>query len=290
MARAGSRALSFDAAHAPLELRRGAGWAAAVHPDWRAALERAGWLRAAPFVDRDEAPTPLPDRQSGRGAVYRVSLGVGTAVLRPLRRGGWLGRLLGPRLFGPARPLAELYVTAALRTLGASVPEPVLALAWRAGGPFWRGLVATREVSGARDGHTFLASRPSKSEIREVLAVTGSTLRRFHDVGGRHPDLNLGNLLVRNAGADAGHRAEVWVIDLDGARVGTAVSARRRMRELMRLYRSLRKNGAADRDRLAAYLFHSYWAGNRALRSRMLRWRRLYSLEVAIHALRYRGG
>ncbi len=78
-----------------------------------------------------------------------------------------------------------------------------------------------------------------------------------------------------------------WIIDLDGARLRPRKSARARMRELMRLFRSLRKSAFPDRKRLAIRVFHHYCAGDRALRSALLRWYRLEQVRVAIHALRY---
>ncbi len=263
----------------------GAGWVAAVHPAWRDDLAAGGWLRRAP-IDPDRHAGRVADPEpSGRGEIYRVQFKAGPAVVRPVRRGSWLRPLLGSRLLGPRRPLAEIRVTAALRTRGAPVPEPVMALAWRASGPFWHALVATREEANSLDGRAFLATRPPRAMLRDAVRAAGSALRDFHDAGGRHRDLNLGNLLIQRV---AGGSARVWIIDLDGARAGPIPSPRQRMQELMRLHRSLRKSARGDLLRLSVGLFHSYCRGDRELRARMLRWRRLEALRVAIHALHYR--
>ena len=289
MARPRSGALSSASSDLPLETLRGEDWIAIVHAPWRKALTEAGWLARAPLEKRTPAASlgVEPRKHAGRGDVYRVSLEPGPALLRPVRHGGWLAPLLGPRLAGPGRPFAELRATASLWALGAPVPEPVMALAWRSGGPLWRALVATRELPDTLDGHAFLSIHPSRAAVHAALVAAGGALRHFHDTGGRHRDLNLGNLLLKVADPPDTSATRVWVIDLDGARVGAPPSPRRRLGELMRLYRSLRKRGGGDCARLAAGLFRSYCAGDRALRAHMLRWRRLEEMRVAVHALRY---
>ncbi len=294
MARPGGGALSADArgpgaaseppADAPLDLHRGRGWLAAVHPAWRPALAAAGWLRRAPLEAGCRAEPFETGAGGGRGGVLRADLDSGTIVVRPLRRGGWLGPLLGGRLLVPLRPMAEARVTTRLLARGAPVPLAVLALAWRVG-LGWKALVATEELPGARNSRAWLDAESRPAARRRAASAAGGALRRFHDAGGRHRDLHLGNLLVTDTG---GTPPRIHVIDLDRARVGAPPSPRRRMRELMRLYRSLCKSGVADRARLAAAAFRTYCAGDRSLRGRMLRWRAVEALRIAVHSLAYR--
>lgn len=156
-----------------------------------------------------------------------------------------------------------------------------MALAWREGAIFWRGLIATREIDDVDNGFAFLARALQGATLHASLAAAGRALRQFHDAGGEHPDLNLGNLLISRS------EPRAWVIDLDGARCRHSAGARSRMRQLMRLFRSLRKNGTPDRNRLAIRVFHHYWRGDRALRAALLRWHRYERCRVALHALRY---
>ncbi len=289
MAHTGGGALSAEAPRSdtqddtPLDLHRGRGWLAAVHPAWHAALGEAGWLQCAP-LDAGCAAEPFESGVGGgRGGVLRVRLAPAAIVVRPVRRGGWLGPVLGTRLLAPTRPLAEARATETLRRRGAPVPLLVLALAWRRGRLGWEAVVATREEPGARNGRVWLETHGRSAARRRAAEAAGRAIRRFHDAGGRHRDLHLGNLLV----ADGAEGPSVRVIDLDGARVGALPSARRRMRELMRLYRSLLKADIPDRRRLAAAALHGYCAGERELRGALLRWRGVEALRVAVHRLAY---
>jgi 3-deoxy-D-manno-octulosonic acid kinase len=230
----------------------------------------ARWLREAPGPG-GRAPTallPLPDQAR--------------CLLRPVRHGGLLGPWLGAALLGMRRPLAELRATAALRAAGAPVPAAVLALGERAAGPVYRAAVATVFEEKAEDGAHFLARAHRPEDVWAAAAAAGRAVRRFHDAGGRHADLNLRNLLLRSTpdGFDA------LVIDLDKARVGAPPDPARRMAELMRLYRSARKLGLLDRlgPRGLARFFAAYTEEDRSLRSalrarlprelRRLRWHR----------------
>jgi hypothetical protein len=161
--------------------------------------------------------------------------------LRRVVHGGALAPLWRGRLAGPGRVHNELLITADLRKRGAPVPRAVLGVALRAGG-LWRASLATIHIEGAADGITFLASRPTPGEVEPAAEAAGRALRSFHDCGGWHRDLHVGNLLVRSE-AD-GYRA--WVIDLDRARAGTPPEAARRRRELRRLTHSIEKRRLED--------------------------------------------
>jgi 3-deoxy-D-manno-octulosonic acid kinase len=176
--------------------------------------------------------------EGGRGPAARLALADGDSLL--LRRslhGGALGPLLGDRWLTLRRPLAELRVTSALRAAGAPVPTPVLALGWRNTGLLWQAAVGTVVEEDTVDARAFLEAAPDPQAVGEATTAAGLAIRRFHDAGGRHADLHLGNLLLRTSPA----KPRAVVIDLDKARILDQVTAARRMRELMRLYRSVVK-------------------------------------------------
>ena len=191
-------------------------------------LER--WLAAAPSAGEGRAATALVSLPGGGPPV----------VVRRLRHGGLFGPLLGERYLDAERSLRELEVTARLRAAGAPVPEPVLALALRRG-PYWAHALATVYEEGAVDALAFLRSAPDEARVLRAAAAFGAAVRRFHDAGGRHADLHLKNLLLRETRAGA----EALVIDLDRGAAGAAPAPQRRARELGRLWRSLAKRGVA---------------------------------------------
>lgn len=218
----------------------------------------------------------------GRGATALLPLPGGERLLlRPLRHGGFFGPLFGDRWLGLRRPLRELAANAALRERGAPVPRPLLVLGLRRG-PFWSAAFGTLYERDARDGLTLLDAGPAPRELAAATRSAACAVRRFHDAGGRHADLHLGNLLFRR-GADG---PEALVIDLDQARVGTPPDARRRMRELMRLYRSLCKRGAPEplRARGCARFLHAYCDGDRRLRAALLEFLPGEQRRLARHA------
>lgn len=205
-------------------------------------------------------------------------------VARRLVHGGMLGPLLGDRFLGLGRPLNELQVTRALRSAGAPVPEPVGMVSERHG-PFRRLAVLTVFEEGTEDALSFLRSGPEPARMLRAAAATGRAVRRFHDAGGRHADLHVKNLLVR----ERGEALEVCVIDLDKARQTLGLTPDERMSQVMRLFRSLLKRGVLRRvgRRGCARFLSAYCADDRPLRRAMMRQVDAELRKVAIHALRY---
>jgi tRNA A-37 threonylcarbamoyl transferase component Bud32 len=158
-------------------------------------------------------------------------------LLRAVRHGGWLAPLWGDRILGTARPSRELDVTRSLRERDAPVPEPVLAVAHRLAGPLQRAAVATVFEEDSADALRFLSAAPSAERVASACRAAGRAVRRLRDAGGRHRDLHLGNLLLRED--DSG--ADCTVVDLDRARVVASVSPSARMTEIGRLLRSALK-------------------------------------------------
>ena len=191
-------------------------------------LARNGESRGDPSGRAPTRVTRLPDSEA-KLHVRRVVHG---GLLAPL----WIGRLAGID-----RVRNELLVTAELRERGAPVPRAVLAFALRSG-PLWRASIATIHIEAAPDGITFLRGQPSADRIERAADATGRAVRRFHDVGGRHRDLHLGNLLVR----EEDREVEAWVIDLDRCGAGQPPAEARRRHELRRLERSVAKRDVHD--------------------------------------------
>jgi 3-deoxy-D-manno-octulosonic acid kinase len=255
-----------------------------VQADWHEAVRGLALLMPGGL---ERWLASAPSGGSGRAATALVSVpGTGPrVVVRRLRHGGVLAPLFGDRYASAARVLRELDVTARLREAGAPVPEPVLALARRHGLAFSLALATVYE-EGAVDALAFLASGPEDARLERAAAAVGGALRRFHDAGGRHPDLHVKNLLLREtrAGADA------IVIDLDRGRAGAAPEPRARAAEIGRLWRSLVKRRMSGRvgERGAAAFLAAYCAGDRALRDALVRRFPAELRKTRLHALLYR--
>ena len=255
-----------------------------VRSEWHPTVRRLALLAPGGF---ERWLAGAPSAGAGRGATGLVALAAGgpAAVVRRLQHGGLLGPLLGERYLSATRALHELEVTAGLRSAGAPVPEPVFALALRRG-PFWTHALATLYEEGAVDALQFLASSPDESRVLRAAAAIGAAVRRFHDAGGRHPDLHVKNLLLRETRAGA----EAIVIDLDRGAAGAKPGLPARARELGRLWRSLTKRGVAEGvgERGVAAFLAAYCAGDRELREALGRRLPAERRRTAWHALLYR--
>ena len=221
----------------------------------------------------------------GRNSILELP-GTSTRLhIRPLVHGGILARLTGTRFSSLERPIAELHTTAALARRGAPVPKPGFALGRRRGW-FWQTAVGSVHEAGTLDGAAYLESNPDRASLERAARAAGSAVRRLHDLGCRHADLHIKNLLIR----ESRDTSEVIIVDLDRARLDAELTPRRRMLELMRLHRSLQKRGSREalHPRIQASFFFAYLRGDSELRHRMLVYQRFEALRVRVHALLYR--
>jgi len=226
----------------------------------------------------------------GRGAAPSVALRRDVSViLRRYQHGGVFGGFTGLLHLGPSRALDELRVTARAEASGAPVPHVICLALWPAAGPFWSALIGTREERGARDLFEVLLASEDASTRRPLLREVGAAVRRLHDAGVDHRDLQLHNILV----VEEGGRRRIVVIDLDRASYHSSgrLASRLRARSLGRLTRSVVKNGLwherIGRRELAAFV-GAYTAGDRHLRKELRGWIRGEQWKLALHRFRYR--
>jgi 3-deoxy-D-manno-octulosonic acid kinase len=200
--------------------------------------------------------------------------------LKRLRRGGLLAAVWRDRFVGRERLLDNLRLP--VEALRREVPTaaPLALLIERAGPWLYRGWLALEELD-ATDLRTRLA-RGNGLEGEELRAVM-RLVRRMHERGVDHRDLNLGNLLV---GPGAGPPA--WVVDLDRARLrDRPLGFRARLRALRRLERSYVKcahprSASADVRRS---VYAAYAGEDTGLGRRLERCRRAGRLWIGLHRL-----
>lgn len=190
----------------------------------------------------------------GRGLTLHVPAPAGAAaaegerwVVRHYRRGGAVARINEDRYLdiGTRRPVRELKASHAARERGLPTPQ-VIGFAFHPTGVWYRADIVTRWVPDSVDLAAVLfpddpASQPAERG-RRAMALTGELVRRAHEAGLVHNDLNLKNVLLQHFDADAGERASGWLLDLDRAAV-TRDSVAKFERDLMlrRFARSLKK-------------------------------------------------
>lgn len=222
---------------------------------------------------------------AGRGGTARLRLADGTAaVLKQMRRGGALATLWRDRYPGTRRLLDNLLVPLEALRRGVPTARPLAMLLL--GGPpgLCRAWAAFQEIENAPDLTVYLGSTDPPT-IEEIDVVT-DVVRKMHQEGIEHRDLNLGNLLLRRR-PDA--RSEAFVVDLDRARLWEGpVPLRQRIRALCRLERSSvklfgeRPIAAFD---LRRRWYEAYAQDDRALAARLDKARRANHLKLGLHRL-----
>lgn len=177
----------------------------------------------------------LSRSRAGRGAVAFVRAGDQQWALRHYRRGGVAARFSRDRYVWTGRDrtrsFREWRLLAALRSRGLPVPAPVAAAYWRSGMSYAADLI-TRRIPDARPLSDRLAAGPLAAHQWRAV---GACIRRFHDAGLCHADLNAHNLLLDDA-------QRPWLLDFDRGRLRRPGSWRQA--NLARLYRSLKKIAA----------------------------------------------
>ena len=222
---------------------------------------------------------------AGRGGTARLRLADGTtAVLKQMRRGGALAALWRDRYAGTRRLLDNLRIPLEAVRRGVSTARPLAMLLVPGPPGFNRAWAAYEEIAGAPNLIDYLRSAepPTDQEIDDVAGV----IRKMHDEGIEHRDLNLGNLLLRRRD---NAEAEAFVVDLDRGRLwDRPVPLRLRIRALCRLERSTVKlfgERPIEEFDLRRRWYEAYARDDRALAARLDKARRANHLKLGLHRL-----
>jgi 3-deoxy-D-manno-octulosonic acid kinase len=180
----------------------------------------------------------------GRGTTHFVDIDGQPCVLRHYRRGGLVARLLGDRYLRTSltetRAWREWHLLAELIEQGLPVPKPVAARVVTVG-PFYRADLITQQLLDTRS----LAQSLQQTALSEAQwRAIGATIRRFHDAGVYHADLNAHNILLDEKRSDKS--GQVYVIDFDRGEK-RCPSPGWQQANLARLRRSLDKLGAQQK-------------------------------------------
>ncbi len=147
----------------------------------------------------------------GRGAAYFIKIDDRNLVLRHYRRGGAMAALLGDRYrwHGEAstRPFTEWRLTYRLHRAGLPVPAPVGAR-YRQDGTSYSGDILTERLPTV--GSLAECLRTGALSVTTWIAI-GRCIRRFHDLGVDHADLNAHNILLSEE--------QIYLVDFDRCRL-----------------------------------------------------------------------
>ena len=141
-------------------------------------------------------------------------------------------------LFG-SRSSRELAITEEIRSSGIPTVQPIAAIHRFILWPLYQAYFLSLEIPSSKDLIQYfweIGTRPSRENIalkRKLIRSAGLLLRKFHQLGFFHGDLQLKNILV------AGD--QLFLIDFDRSFRKRTLSIRERMKNLLRLNRSVEK-------------------------------------------------
>ena len=172
---------------------------------------RAGNLAAEWFeLTYWQARGELDGSARGRGTTHYIKANGNRLVLRHYRRGGLMAHLSADRYRWrdeeSTRPFTEWRLTYRLHRAGLPVPAPVGARYRHAGSTYTGDLITERLPTV---GSLTECLRTGALSVVTWIAI-GRCIRRFHDLGVCHADLNAHNILLSEEGA-------VYLIDFDRA-------------------------------------------------------------------------
>jgi 3-deoxy-D-manno-octulosonic acid kinase len=177
---------------------------------------------------------------SGRRPHLSVAIGSGERmIVRHYSHGGLLGFATRDLYCRGSRSFRELALTEEVRASGIPTVHSIGAIHQRVLLFFYRAYLLTREIPQARNFIEYLnetgrsAQGESLSRKRRILRDAGLTLRKFHEAGYFHADLQLKNLLVVDA--------QTSLIDFDRSYRKQSLSHKERLNNLLRLNRSADK-------------------------------------------------
>ena len=160
-------------------------------------------------------------------------------IVRHYSHGGFLSFLTRDLYCLDSRSFRELALTEEIRGCGIPTVHPIGAIHQRVPPFFYRAYLLTREFPRARNlveylnENQLLPHGETLPRKRRIICEAGLMLRRFHDAGFFHADLQLKNLMVADG--------RTILIDFDRSYRKQSLSLKERMDNLFRLNRSADK-------------------------------------------------
>lgn len=162
-------------------------------------------------------------------------------IIRNYRHGGFFGKLLGGIFYNEKRPINEVAVNEIALQKDVPSAEVVAVIKRRLWGLFYKADFISKEIPDAVD----LIQLITESSLifiqrfkKPIILVLVRLLRNMHDAGIFHADLHLKNILVKRKKTGEFH---AYIIDLDKSVVTEKLDIDKRMKNLLRLERSVEK-------------------------------------------------
>ncbi|MDN3514195.1 MAG: hypothetical protein NG747_07330 [Candidatus Brocadia sp.] len=185
-----------------------------------------------------------PNVKFGRGTYLSIPStknGTERFIIRNYRHGGLLGRLFGGVFYNENRPLNEIHINEVAIERGVPSAEAIAVTRRKLWGLFYKADFISKEISGAVDTTQFLKESPlnfiQKSK-KSIIYSLVRLIRNMHDAGIFHADLHLKNILLKR---NSNGEFDAYIIDLDKSVILNKLNIDLRIKNLLRLDRSIEK-------------------------------------------------
>jgi len=202
----------------------------------------------------------LNDSYQGRTpckTLLMESLANESFVVREYWHGGMIGKVFKDFFWDGMRPVRELLVCEAANRGGIKTTEIIAIIKNKIMGSLYKFRLVTKEItksidlielllhSGESPRRLLSGENRLLKQKRQIITKLAKAVNDMHNVGIYHADLHLKNILVQ---PDNGGDVNVFIIDLDKSRQYEKISFQRRMKNIMRLDRSVVKMRRKNRD------------------------------------------
>lgn len=207
-------------------------------------------------------------------------------VIRQYSHGGLLRAFTGNLYLFGSRSFQELALTEEIRACGIPTILPIAAIHHPVFPFFYQAYFLSLEIPDAMDSIQYLqeiGSRPFPDKLirkRKAIRSAGLLLRQFHQAGFFHRDLQLKNILI------AGNQP--LLIDFDRSYRKSVLSVKKRIKNLLRLNRSVEKwkRLGLPLTRTDCWRFFLAYAGEeRRIQEAMRRTLQTYSIRLFFNRL-----
>ena len=202
----------------------------------------------------------LNDSHQGRASCKTLlmeSLGNETFIVREYWHGGMVGKIFKDLFCDGMRPVRELSVCEAASKGGIKTTEIIAIIKCKVFGPLYKFRLITKEItesidlidlllhSGESPRRLLSGENQLFEQKKQIINELAKAVNDMHNVGIFHADLHLKNILVKS---DPGGGVHVYIIDLDKSKQYEKISLQRKMKNIMRLDRSVVKMRRKNRE------------------------------------------
>ena len=202
-------------------------------------------LRKEPSPGSNHADkNELNDSYQGRASCKTLlmeSLGNETFIVREYWHGGMIGKIFKDFFCDGMRPVRELSVCEAASRGGIKTTEIVAIVKNKVFGPLYKFRLVTKEITESIDLIELLLHSGENrlfKQKKQIINELAKAVNDMHNVDIYHADLHLKNILVKS---DHGGGVQVYIIDLDKSKQYEKIGFQRKMKNILRLDRSVVK-------------------------------------------------